>query len=84
MTLAGSTPTVTVESIIVMWAARGADGKWRPPAPLYAHFNVFGMYNAVASLPDGSTVYVWADSATTGRSWRVAPWRTEPWRRRSS
>ena len=47
-TLAGSTTTVTVESIIVMWAARSADGRWRPPAPLYAHFNAFDMYNAVA------------------------------------
>ena len=61
VTTAGSTPTVTVESIIVMSAARGTDGKWRPPVPLYAHFTVFGWYSAVASLPDGSTVHVWAD-----------------------
>ena len=66
LTLAGSTPTVTVENTIVLSAVRGADGKWRPPAPLYAHFNVLSRHNAVASLPDGSTVYVWADSNPLG------------------
>lgn len=66
VTLAGSTPTVTVESVVVMSAARGTDGKWRQLVPLYAHFNVFALYNAMASLPDGSTVYVWTESNPLG------------------